>query len=170
MDLLVCHSWESSNLNSFHTFLDNELVDCFVQFKQNIEPDDRLFFHNESITFERFLWIIQLHEKFVMKTESERIISTYLDLYKESKSLAGLGYLFWIVSNLKIDNENQIPDEDLVVEMKYLQELYIFSESRPIDERLFRMMMTNWTRLQVLWIANPVEQVGQRLLEQTPDY
>ena len=166
--------WRIIKFEPFPYFLGNELADCLIQFKESIKPKDlQVFFEDQLIAFERFLSIIHLHGKFAVKPDEERTVWAYLDLYKEDKNLAGLSCLFWVVRELVIENESHVPDDDLVPEMKNmqnLQNLYIEPESPPIDERLFRMMLTTWTRLQFVHIANPVGQVGQRLLEQMPDY
>lgn len=116
--------------------------------------------------------IIQPHEMCLMPRERSLSID-YLDFLREVEILADLGFLFSGISKLILSGqviELQDKFEDLVVKLKHLKEIFIYSCWPRIDESLFRKMLTIWTKLDALFIENPSEQIGQYLLDQMPGY
>ena len=161
----------------FHSLLTGEWADCLVERAKSLEPDNlRIIIDDEPITLEQFLSIAQNHKEIGMIGMTlNRPGFTHPKLFlKENRALVERSRLFSFVHLLMLSEEHIEVDENLVVKMKHMQELYILSILEggfpQIDETLFRKMLTTWTKLQVLSIADPVGQVGQCLLEQMPNY
>ena len=56
------------------------------------------------------------------------------------------------------------------MQLKHVQDIEKFPKSPRVGEGLFQKMLITWTKLDRFWIHNPLEQLGQRQLEQMSDY
>ena len=138
-----------------------ELIDLFVEYEKSIEPESlRIIYNEEHITLKQLASIVQLHEKFMAARDKSK--NVYLKALERSKAI---GCLFSSVSALELNESISL---GAVLKLKKLERLCIFSGSPQIDEKLFRWMLTTWTKLKGLWIENPDWKIDQQHLEQMP--
>ena len=148
--------------------LGDDLADCLLDYEKMIEPENlQIIFNDELISSEQLVSIIQIHQSFMMPRD--RLSNDYLNFLRKNEILTDLDWLFSGISELVVDDGIEL-DEDLVLKLKRLQMLSIYSGAPRIDETLFQLMLTTWNKLERLWIDDPREQVGQHLLDQLPSY
>lgn len=150
--------------------LTDELGDSLVQYEKNIKPDNlRIIFNDEPITLSQFISIIQPHQAHAMP--QDLLATGYLNFLKE-QNLIDLSWLLRGISKLVL-GDIEI-DEDLVMKLRHLKVLVISSGRFPIDETLFRQMLSTWTELEVFRIYRPNPKatwpIGQHQLEEMPIY
>lgn len=149
--------------------LKDDLVGCLIQYQSQIEPERLQFILNdESISLEQLNMIVQIHQKFSLP--GDHLSTPYLKFLRENETLTELSCLLSSISKLVLTKDGIEPDQDLVAKLKHLQVFSILPGSPPIDEMLFRKMLTTWTGLERLFIYNLGGQVSQRLLDQMPAY
>ena len=143
--------------------LEEELLDCFVEYEKRIKPERlRIIYNDELITQKQLVSIVEFHKQFFAARDESR--HAYLNALERNNAL---NCLFSDKIRLDLDENIQL---DLALKLKHLEELIIFSGSPRIDEKLFRWMLTTWSKLNRLWIHHPHGTIGQHQLEQMPGH
>ena len=143
--------------------LREELMDFFVEYEKNIEPERlQIIYNDEHITLKQLASIVEFHKKFFAARDPSR--NAYLNSLERNKAF---NCLYSDQDCLDLHEKIQL---DLAMKRKHLEELCILSESPRIDEKLFGWMLTTWSKLNRLWIHHPHGTIGQHQLEQMPGH
>ena len=147
--------------------LGDDLIDNLLQYEKSVQPDSlQIIFNEKSISSELLFSIFQLYPKFT--TRPNRLLKVYHACISDDET--DPSFLISSISELHLSSRYIEPDEDLVMKLRNLQVLVIYSESPRIDEAIFESMLTAFSKLEKLQIDRPSEQVGQHQLDRMPEY